>query len=175
VLLDTEPEEPGQEWGKAERSARLTTVFARALSQALDDVGEDDEWMLFLEDDLDFHPRIGMLVDAWRALDDPRCVLASLFNPSLQAISDWGTMDRAFAAKPETFLGTQALLIRRGAAEKALAGWKTVAGMQSQRLAQLLGKDGPIWVHRPSLVQHVAEDSSWGARVQRTLDFDPSR
>ncbi len=135
--------------------------------------GRPEEWVLLLEDDVEVHPRLGSLVSSWEALEDPRCVMASLFNASVQTTDRWGPMPRAVAARPEFFLGTQALLLRRGAVARALAGWERVPGLQSQRLAALLGPEGPIWVHRPSLVQHVAMDSSWGARITRALDYDP--
>jgi hypothetical protein len=174
IFMDAEPEIRGQEWGTAGRHARLSTIFRGALRKALAAGGAEDDWLLFLQDDLEFHPRIGSLVESWPALEDIRCGVASLFNPSLQAFHLWGEMERAFAAQPGTFLGAQALLLRRWAAELAAAEWDTVPGMQSQRLARLLGMLGPIWVHRPSLVQHVAKDSSWGARINRALDYDPS-
>ena len=144
------------------------------MRSALAEPGFETEWFLFLEDDLDFHPRIGTHVAAWEALKDPRCSLASLFNPSLQAIEYPDTPANAFAANPKTFLGAQALLLRRGAIQRAVAEWDNLTGLQSQRLARLFGNEGPIWVHKPSLVQHVATDSSWGARIQRALDFDPA-
>src|SRR5436190_12785511 len=142
-ILDGDPEVAGEEWGTPGRGARLAAVFAGMLAQALDDGGADDDWMLFLEDDLAFHPRIGMLVETWPALEDPRCGLASLFNPMLRATERWGEMPRAFAALPESFLGAQALLLRRWAAERAVQSWNTVSGLQSQRLAQPLGPDRP--------------------------------
>ena len=48
--------------------------------------------------------------------------------------------------------------------------------MQSRRLAGLAARDfpaAPIWVHRPSLIQHTATASFWGARLHRAKDFDP--
>ena len=172
VILDAEPDVAGEEWGTAGRGPRMVALFKEVLTQALDDGGEEDDWILFLEDDLDFHPRIGTLVESWRALEDSQCVMASLFNPGLRPADALGSMERAFAANPKTLLGAQALFLRRGAVARALAKWKTVTGLQAQRLARLLGEEGPIWVHQPSLVQHVAEDSSWGGPVQRALDFD---
>lgn len=173
IYCDREPERAGEEWGKAARNRRLTDAFAGMLRGVCAEGGDEKEWLLFIEDDLAFHPRIGSLVRSWAALGDERCVLASLFNPSLAKTLAWGTVARAFAAEPKTFLGAQALLLRRGAIQWALKDWDSVSGMQSQRLARIIGDKGPIWIHRPSLVQHVAENSSWGAHGQRALDFDP--
>ena len=77
-----------------------------------------------------------------------------------------------FTTLPKTFLGAQALLVRPAEAARALAAWDSVAGMQSARLARLLTADGgTICVHRPSLVQHLAADSAWGAGLHTAADF----
>jgi hypothetical protein len=174
LIVDERAEASGEEWGTAGRGARVAAVFGDFLAHVLEAAAPDEDWHLLLEDDLDFHPRLAWLVASWEALQDRQCGMASLFNPALQASTEWQRSRRAFAAKPEVFLGTQALLLRRRCIAQALPAWDRLPGMQSQRLARLLGAMAPIWVHRPSLVQHVAEDSSWGARVQRALDFDPA-
>ena len=185
----------------------LTAAFAKMLRDAL--AGEphppttshhspSEEWLLLLEDDLGFHPRLRAQVESWPALRDPRCAMACLFNPSLRATARWGEMACAFAAEPASFQGPQALLLRPSAARRALAAWDDLAMegtapsvppgdapipaptercpprglLPSHRLAPFLGASGPLWIHRPSLVQHLATDSSWGARIYRALDFD---
>jgi hypothetical protein len=172
LILDRQPEMPGEAWGSPNRAARIVGAYARMLVHALEVDGPEDEWMLFLEDDLTFHPRLGSLLRSWPALRDPRCGFASLFNPSLHATSEWGEMDRAFAARPEAFVGGQAILLRRSWVVTALDSWNSCPGMQAQRLARMLGPLGPIWVHRPSLVQHVGQESSWGAQTHRAPDYD---
>ena len=142
------------------------------LRAALLEPGQHQGWFLFLEDDLDFHPHLGALVRSWDALQYPDCLVASLFNPSMRAEPRFPARPRAFAAKPNSFLGAQALSVRRTAAVQALAQWDQLTGMTSQRLASLCGAANPIWVHQPSLVQHIAKDSSWGAREQTAPDFD---
>lgn len=174
VHWDTAKEDPALPWGSAGRAHRLTQAFAAMLRAALLEPGVKQKWFLFLEDDLDFHPRLCALVESWEALRDPHCLLATLFNPSIRADPRFPAPARTFAAKPTSFLGAQALLVRRTAAAHALAEWEGLTGMTSQRLATLCGNSHPIWVHRPSLVQHIAKDSSWGARVQTALDFDPA-
>jgi hypothetical protein len=173
VHFDSAPEDGSAAWGTSARAGRLTEAFAVMLRTALVPPGQPQDWFLFLEDDLDFHPRIASLVETWEALQDPECVLASLFNPSLRPSDRFVPTPRAFAAEPGSFLGAQALLVRRAAALGARANWERIAGLASQRLAQISGRWSRIWVHKPSLVQHVALDSSWGARVQKALDFDP--
>ena len=77
-----------------------------------------------------------------------------------------------FCTAPATFTGAQALLLRPADAARALAAWDSEGGMQSARLARLLtAEGGHICMHRPSLVQHVAGDSAWGARLHTVPDF----
>ena len=65
--------------GTAGRGRRLMAAFPGMLAMALDDGGAEEEWLLFLEDDLEFHPRIGSLVEAWAALEDRQSVCKSQF------------------------------------------------------------------------------------------------
>lgn len=174
VHVDEGTEDGSAPWGTSGRARRLTGAFATMLRAVLSAPGAEDEWLLFLEDDLDFHPQLAALVGSWEALQDTECVLASLFNPSIRANPSFPATARAFAALPAAFLGAQALLIRRATAVAALEAWAGLSGMTSQRLAQVSGQYRPLWIHQPSLVQHVADDSSWGTRVQRALDYDPA-
>lgn len=174
VHVDGGTEDGSAAWGTSGRARRLTEAFAAMLHTALAAPGADDEWFFFLEDDLDFHPHLAALVGSWEALQDSECVLASLFNPSIRRSANFPLTARAFAAEPAAFLGAQALLVRRAVAQSALTAWAGLSGMTSQRLAQLSGEYRPLWIHKPSLVQHVAEDSSWGTRVQKALDFNPA-
>lgn len=182
ITMDEAPEVEDEPWGSVARAMRPTNAFRWMLEAALTEPGAEEEWMLFLEDDLEFHPRFGSLLRSWPVLEDARCPMASLFNPGLPAAAVQPELPvgftpqtwRAFAAEPMCFQGAQALPLRRWAIRRALAGWDSVAGVEVDRLRTLLGAMGPIWVHRPSLVQHVATDSSWGARVKRAMDFDPA-
>ena len=110
----------------------------------------------------------------------PRCVLATLYNPSLppapgapgEAQGDTPSGATWFTTAPQSFLGAQALLVRPADAARALAAWDTAPGMQSARLARILtAGGGTICVHRPSLVQHRAADSAWGALLHTAPDF----
>ena len=174
VHLDPVQEKDAPPWGTSARGTRLTEAFAGMLRAALAEPGGDQDWLLLLEDDLDFHPQLARHVGAWAALQDERCGLASLFNSGVRSRSLADVPVHSFAAEPSSYLGSQALLLRRGAAREALGRWDSLAGLQCQRLAKLLGRERLLWVHCPSLVQHVAVDSSWGARVKRAADFDPA-
>lgn len=173
IHFDNAPENPAAPWGSPARGSRLVAAFAAMVRVVLAEAGAAEEWLLFLEDDLDFHPRLGSLVSAWGALHDPSCRMASLFNASVRPAPKYPPRPRAFAVEPASFQGAQAILLRRVGAKEALAEWDSTPGMTCQRMAKILGRERPIWVHQPSLVQHVAVDSGWGARVKRALDFDP--
>ena len=148
------------------------------------------DWLLLLlEDDLDFAPHLRAALAAWPPLREPRGVLATLYNPHLPAAEipsfshepgkdgrdgKNGNEGKAtwFGTVPATLTGAQALLVRPADAARALAAWDSEGGMQSARLARLLtAQGGHICGHRPSLVQHVAADSAWGARRHTAPDF----
>ena len=193
VHVDPVTEKDAPEWGTSARVNRLTEAFAVMLRVALAEPGLDSDWLLLLEDDLDFHPQLARHVGAWAALWDENCCVASLFNsgvrprnPVLARLTreEWGdgvgkgrtrgynAPAHAFAAQWDSYLGSQALLLRRWAARVAVRRWAHWQGLQCQRLAKLFCQDRPLWVHKPSLVQHVATDSSWGANIKHAVDFD---
>src|SRR4051812_48832203 len=70
VHVDSGTETEVARWGTPARAGRLTDAFASMLEAVLAEPGEDQEWLLFLEDDLDFHPQLAAHVDAWLALRD---------------------------------------------------------------------------------------------------------
>jgi len=190
--------EAAGDFGKPSRARRIVAAFAAMLARAAAESAAAD-WLLLLEDDLDFAPHLRAALAVWPPLRDPRCVLGTLYNPHLPVAGPFPpapapALDlprnaaRAeqeqeqeqeqeigptwFATPRETFTGAQALLVRPADAARALAAWDTEGAMQSARLARLLTAEGGlICVHRPSLVQHVAADSAWGARLHRAPDF----
>jgi hypothetical protein len=57
----------------------------------------------------------------------------------------------------------------------ALNVWKHGEGLPDQRMARLLAPVGSIYVHSPSLVQHVGAESSRGANPIKASDFQSDR
>jgi hypothetical protein len=171
VHLDDAPEDPAQPWGSAARSRRVTDAFAKMLGTILAEQKPDDEWLLLLEDDLEFNPTIAKQLRQWVPLQYERCILGTLFNPSLPRTTRRPLFPKSFPTDSKSFLGAQALLIRRRHARYVLEKWPFHTGMQAQRVAKMLAPYGSIYVHTPSLVQHVGKDSSWGANPMRALDF----
>lgn len=164
--------EAAGDWGQPSRAGRIVAAYAALLGRAVAE-GAGADWLLLVEDDTDFAPQLRAALAAWPPLRDPRCVLGSLYNPHLPPAKEPGMSGPGwFATAPARFTGAQALLVRPADAARALAAWPTVGGMQSARLARLLtARGGLICVHRPTLVQHVAADSAWGARRHSAPDF----
>ena len=138
VHVDSIPDDGAEPWGSPARGPRLTDAFAGMLRAALAEPGGDDDWLLLLEDDLDFHPHLAAHVGAWAAWRDETCALASLFNSGVRPRSVPHPVVHAFTAEADSFIGSQALLLRRGAAAEALQRWDSLTGLQCQRLAKLL-------------------------------------
>ena len=81
----------------------------------------------------------------------------------------------SFPADPVHFFGAQALLLARPFAAWAVANFARFGGMQSRRLVALAGEfapGAPLYVHRPSLIEHTATVSAWGTRLHHACNFD---
>jgi len=132
-------------------------------------------WLLCLEDDIAVHPRLWQLLHRWPPFRQGRIrTFASLYNPSLPCAPGTRPARHWLRADPRHFFGAQALLIARPFARLALTHWDTVPGMQSHRLAILAARHfpgAPLYVHRPSLVQHTGTASTWGAPRHTAPDF----
>jgi hypothetical protein len=72
--------------------------------------------------------------------------------------------------------GSQAVLLSRGACEYTVANWaRRPPGMQDiifSRMAFEFDRR-PLFVHTPSLVEHVGGGSTWGGAAHTAVDFDP--
>ena len=165
VVLDEVQAERAQE--RQERTSRRLLEMAAA---------EKVGFVLFLEDDLEFNAHLRHNLTHWSPLlstgpDGP--LLASLYDPGVAALS-WD-QDRAFSiAYPELVYGSQALLLSGATVSSVLAGWDTVPGMQDIKISRLAARAGPIYYHRPSLVQHIDAPSTWGGPRHWADDFSPS-
>ena len=160
-------------WGRFTRTDRRRDAFAAMVRSALVKPGEEQQWLLFLDDDLDFHPHLASHLEAWEPLRDRRSGMASVFNPSVRAATNLKPLRNSFAAEPQSFVAEQALLLRRCAAKQAVAHWNERPSLTSQRLNCVLQKWQPFWVHKPSLVQKVGPDSEKADQRPHAPDFDP--
>jgi hypothetical protein len=140
------------------------------LRQAADESGG---CFLFCEDDLTFNRSLRANLLRWPPLMARRQgehLFGSLYNPGFRpAYHD----ARAFAVRPDEFFGSQCLVIAPITARYFVAHWEEVEGKQDLRMARLASRITPIWVHTPSLVQHVGRQSTWSGPWHQAVDFDP--
>ena len=130
------------------------------------------EFLLFLEDDLDFNQHLRENLNRWPPLAERRLELGGIYNPGLveEACDVEG---RAYIVKPDRVYGSQALLVSRRAAAFMVRRWDKVEGMQDIKMSRLAGQlKQPMYYHSPSLVQHIGVDSTWGGAFHEALDFD---
>jgi ADP-heptose:LPS heptosyltransferase len=131
------------------------------------------EYVLFLEDDLEFNRYIRHNLSHWEPLQRGDVTLGSLYNPKLPAI-DAQPEKHCAVMSPAIIFGSQAFILSRETLEHVVAHWDEIEGLQDikmSRLASQLGK--PLLYHMPSLVQHVGRESVWGGWYHRAADFDP--
>lgn len=153
--------------------ARQVVTSERLLRKA---AADGTEFVLFVEDDLDFNRHLRHNLDHWHPLviaHPDYHFMASLYNPNVGAleISD----DLAYAiANPELVYGSQAFLLSRATVQHVLAHWREVGGGQDIKISRIAATSGPIYYHRPSLVQHMPVPSTWGGRSHSAIDFSPA-
>ncbi len=158
---------------------RIPAAWLAMLRAAL--AADDAPHLLLLEDDLDFAHHLRHALLHWPPLTTGTiATFASLYDPGLPASPPHTAADAHrtyFPAHPRYFFGAQALLLTRPFAAWAVARFAQHGGPQSRRLIALAGEfapGAPIPVHRPSLIQHTARTSAWGARLHRAPHFDPA-
>lgn len=158
----------GREFASAKDSATYTSYLA--LEQAL---RSQADYILFLEDDLEFNRFLRHNLNCWKILQDGEINLASLYNPHIKPVA-FDIPNHAFVAEPHEVYGSQAFLLSLRTVEFVLEHWQEEAGNQDYRMARLAGRlDRPLYYHVPSLVQHVGRKSVWGGFFHQAADYDP--
>lgn len=136
-------------------------------------VEKSGDFILFLEDDLEFNRHLRHNLEQWRPVRTGELTLGGLYNPGLPTQA-CDVSRNAYIVSPEAIFGSQALLLSRRLARHLIAHWEEVEGMQDLRISRLAGRlKEPIYYHFPSLVQHVGKKSVWGGPFHRAVDFDP--
>jgi hypothetical protein len=130
------------------------------------------DFLLFLEDDLDFNRHLRHNLEHWAPLrqagDGP--FFASLYNPNVHEC--WRDAGRAFfVADPAAVYGSQAFLLSVVTARYVVDHWTEVIGMQDIKMSRLAARRSLIYYHSPSLVQHVGRQSTWGGHYHWATDF----
>lgn len=155
--------------GGANPQERQTRCAYRALAEAQN---RRADYVLFLEDDLEFNRHIRHNLDCWKPVRAGIVTLAGLYNPRLVEVAcDVASNSRIIS--PQTVFGSQALLISQQALSYIVRNWMRVRGMQDIRISRLAGRLGkPVLYHAPSLVQHLETPSTWGGWWHQAGDFD---
>jgi hypothetical protein len=139
---------------------------------------------LILEDDVSFNRHLHHNVTHWDLWDHAETVdFATLYNPGLREFAassknpggEGGSKEPTFfAAEPRGTIGSQARLISRRCAEHLMSTGRGPGPNQDLRFSsEAAATFNTIWVHRPSLVQHLGADSTWEGPGHVACDFDP--
>jgi hypothetical protein len=152
------------------RQERQEITARRVLEKA---VADGPEFILFLEDDLQFNRHLRHNLCHWSPLvkTAPGAhFFASLYNPLVAALEV--RHDQAFfRAHPESVYGSQAFLLSLPTARYIVQHWTEIPGMQDIKMSRLASRLCPIFYHAPSMVQHVGEASAWGGQYHMARDF----
>jgi hypothetical protein len=136
-------------------------------------VDEGSEYILFLEDDLDFNLHLRRNLQSWYPLAKTPSRLhffASLYNPNIRSLAQ-SPPHAYFVADPNAVYGSQAFLLSLITARYITEHWGDVVGMQDIKMSRLAARQCPLYYHTPSLVQHVGVESAWGGGFHSAADF----
>jgi hypothetical protein len=154
-----------------DRIARIDAAWRDALGRA---AAADADLVLVLEDDLDFNRHLRENLIGWqrlRGVGRTQPFFASLYNPGHPPMHTW-IESRCHIMDPNACWGAQAFLLSPVMAQYLLARWPEVGGEPDIRMPRLAGRAVPVYYHRPSLVEHIGDVSTWGGRHHRAVDFD---
>lgn len=153
----------------ADYEQRQTRCAYLALKRSLE---RKADYILFLEDDLDFNRHIHHNLRHWIPAKTGSVALASLYNPGIRERA-CDTRQNARIMEASSIFGSQAFLLSRDAVARVVQNWNRVEGKQDIRISRLAGRCGsPILYHAPSLVQHIGTASVWGGFFHQAMDFD---
>jgi hypothetical protein len=131
------------------------------------------DYILFLEDDLDFNRHIRHNLHQWDPIRRGVVTLAGLYNPRLWERA-WDLRSNARIIDPNAAFGSQALLLSKETAAYVVRRWNDILGLQDTKISRLVGRlRKPVYYHAPSLVQHIGSSSTWGGGFHQAFDFDP--
>jgi hypothetical protein len=153
---------------------RIEETFLRVLSAAAE---SDADFTLLLEDDIEPNRHLRHNLERWPPLRaaaagaGDRPFLGSLYR-CCQPVLWANRRERFLIGVPESFWGGQALVVSRATARHALQRWTAGLCAHDGQIPVLAAQLGPIYFHRPSLVQHRTVASTWGNGVHVAADFD---
>ncbi|MES1262498.1 MAG: class I SAM-dependent methyltransferase [Acidobacteriota bacterium] len=161
-----------QEQGPSDRKQDRITHNALCTLRAGCSSGQD--FILFLEDDLDFNRHLRHNLTSWFPIACSRPgnhFFGSLYNPGI-GVRERHPRHRSFIARPETVYGSQAYILSRATAAFVMEHWDEVPGMGDIKMPRLAARVCDIHYSWPSLVQHVGVSSVWGGGFHNAPDFD---
>jgi hypothetical protein len=152
---------------------RILETGHRALETAL---ATHPDYVLFLEDDLEFNRFIGSNLAAWPPVARGELSFATLYTPGSRANQGYVIVpaEQTICLEPTSVWGGQAYLIAAHTTRHSLNAWNSApaAGLNSDlRMPRLAGQFGLVLAHTPSLVNHAAVPSTWGGITHQALDF----
>jgi hypothetical protein len=132
------------------------------------------DYILFLEDDLEFNRHLRHNLKRWKPLGDGEITLAGLYNPGLPELA-CDPKHHCSLISPAAVFGSQAFILAVPTVEYLVAHWNEEDGMQDLKMSGLAGRLTKVfYYHAPSLVQHTGTQSVWGGPYHQAWDFDPS-
>ena len=155
-----------------DKLARIHATWLKALERV---AGGAADFGLILEDDLDFNVHLRRNLTAWGPLqgrDGNTPFFGSIYNADNRPASWRDPGQPFFIAHPRQFWGAQAIVVSRLMASYFLQHWAEESGAADLRMPRLAARLAPVYIHAPSLVQHVGGKSTWGGPFHQAHDFD---
>jgi hypothetical protein len=153
----------------ADKEERQIHTSKLALERYLE---SEAEYMLFLEDDLEFNRHFSHNITHWPPFRERLIALASLYTPGGIHALACDAKANAMIVDPSSIYGSQAYLLSRRTAEFILEHWSEQEGKQDIKFSRLAARmRRPIFYHAPSLVQHVGVHSAWGGSFHQSADY----
>ncbi len=146
---------------------RINATWRAALSAA----ARAGAVSLILEDDVALNVNLRHNLERWEPLGTP-VLLGFLYGGSSPTRREAGPA--WFSVDPVGLWGAQGVVISPPMAAHVLAHWNDEDGCADTRMPRLAGRLGPVYLHAPSLVQHVGTASTWGGPFHQAADFDPT-
>jgi len=152
----------------ADPKTRMTATALRLMQDAL---SETWDYLLFLEDDVEFNKYLHHNLTNWLPVRYNFVTLATLYSA---ASSGMLAGQNFFVRLASDHGGSQALLLCRKLAEDVVASWNSFADeMQDLRIGGTASRINPmIYVFSPNLVQHRPQGSTWGGPAHASPTFD---
>ena len=131
------------------------------------------DYLLLIEDDLDFNRHLRHNLFKWLPLSSGKLSLASLYNPNVREMAC--DLHAAYRVVNPSFIrGSQALLLSKAVARAVVRNWEKESGSTEFKISRFAPRVARhVFYHAPSLVQHMAPGSNWPGLRARARDFDP--